>query len=89
MESVPGEGRLGEAVVGSRYAGAMLLHGFFDRVGMGAVLGVVAGAGPVSGRARRFDDLALLTRLPARSRWGCPRWRPPNAGTPRKAWPTR
>jgi hypothetical protein len=31
--SVVGSARLGQATVGSRYAGAMLLHAFFDRVG--------------------------------------------------------
>lgn len=40
----------------SRYAGAMLLHAFYDRVGAQGVLASVAGAGGV-----RFDDLAMLT----------------------------
>ncbi|MGH3856071.1 MAG: hypothetical protein ACRDR6_21795 [Pseudonocardiaceae bacterium] len=32
---VVGSSRLGQVSVGSRYAGAMLLHAFFDRVGRG------------------------------------------------------
>jgi hypothetical protein len=42
--------------VSSRYAGAMLLHAFYDRVGVADVLAGVAGAEGV-----RFDDLAMLT----------------------------
>lgn len=49
-------GRLEGARVSSRYAGAMLLHAFYDRVGAQGVLVGVAGVG----RAR-FDDLAMLT----------------------------
>jgi hypothetical protein len=60
-----GTARLAEASVSSRYAGAMLLHGFFDRVGMEAVFaplaGARAGSGMVSSRSRQFDDLALLS----------------------------
>jgi hypothetical protein len=58
---VVGSARLGQATVDSRYAGAMLLHAFFDRVGAQAVFAPLAGAGPVSCRSRRFDDVALLT----------------------------
>ena len=58
---VVGSSRLAQATVGSRYAGAMLLHAFFDRVGAQAVFAPLAGAGPVSARSRRFDDVALLT----------------------------
>jgi hypothetical protein len=56
-----GPARLGQATVDSRYAGAMLLHAFFDRVGAQAVFAPLPGAGPVSARSRRFDDVALLT----------------------------
>ncbi len=60
-----GSSRLGVATVDSRYAGAMLLHGFFDRVVAAAVFAPLAapltGAGPVPARSRRFDDVALLT----------------------------
>lgn len=49
-------GRLEGARVSSRYAGAMLLHAFYDRVGVADVLAGVAGAEGV-----RFDDLAMLT----------------------------
>ncbi len=41
---------------GCRYAGAMLLHAYLDRVGAGAVFATVSG-----GPARRYDDLAVLT----------------------------
>jgi transposase-like protein len=58
---VVGFSRLGQATVDSRYAGAMLLHAFFDRVGAQAVFAPLTGAGPVSARSRRFDDVALLT----------------------------
>ena len=67
--SAVGSARLAEASVSSRYAGAMLLHGFFDRVGMEAVFaplaGARAGSGTVPSRSRRFDDLALLTATTA------------------------
>jgi Transposase protein len=56
-----GLSRLGEATVDSRYAGAMLLHAFFDRVGAAAVFAPLTGAGPVPARSRRFDDVALLS----------------------------
>jgi hypothetical protein len=58
---VVGSARLGQATVDSRYAGAMMLHAFFDRVGAQAVFAPATGAGPVSARSRRFDDVALLT----------------------------
>ena len=47
--------RLGEVEVGSRYAGAMLLHPFLDRLGTGQVLGSLA-----AGEARRYDAPALI-----------------------------
>jgi transposase len=59
--SVVGSARLGQASVDSRYAGAMLLPAFFDRVGAHTVFAPLVGAGPVSSRSRRFDDVALLT----------------------------
>jgi len=58
---VVGSVRLGQATVDSRYAGAMLLHAFFDRVGVHGVFASLTGAGPVSARSRCFDDVALLT----------------------------
>ena len=45
----------------SRYAGAMMLHAFFDRVGAHTVFAPLTGADPVSARSRRFDEVALLT----------------------------
>jgi hypothetical protein len=59
--SVVGSSRLGQATVDSRYAGAMMLHAFFDRVGAHTVFAGLTGADPVSARSRRFDDVALLT----------------------------
>jgi Transposase DDE domain/Homeodomain-like domain len=60
--AVVGSSRLGPAVVEEcRYAGAMLLHAFYHRVGAQAVFAPLAGAGSVPARARRFDDVALLT----------------------------
>ncbi len=49
-------GRPVEEVAVSRYAGAMLLHAFYHRVGAAGVLAGVAGRG-----GARFDDLAVLT----------------------------
>ncbi|MDQ6724709.1 MAG: hypothetical protein M3066_00810 [Actinomycetota bacterium] len=49
-----GTARLGEVEVGSRYAGAMLLHPFLDLVGAGDVLARL-GSGP----ARRYDTTAV------------------------------
>lgn len=57
---VVGSARLGQSIVDSRYAGAMLLHAFFDRVRAQAVFAPLGGAGPVSARSRRCDDVALL-----------------------------
>jgi DNA-binding CsgD family transcriptional regulator len=59
--AVVGSSRLGAATVDSRYAGAMLLHAFYDRVGAAAVFAPLSGAGPAPARSRRFDDVALLT----------------------------
>jgi transposase len=59
--SVVGSLWLGQATVDSRYAGAMMLHAFFDRVGAHTVFAGLTGADPVSARSRRFDDVALLT----------------------------
>ena len=55
----PGLARAGAGVLASRYAGAMLLHAFFDRIGAGDVLASAAPAG--QGPGQRYDDLALLT----------------------------
>jgi transposase len=59
--AVAGSSRLAEAGVDSRYAGAMLLHAFYDRVGAAAVFAPLTGAGPAPARSRRCDDVALLT----------------------------
>jgi hypothetical protein len=52
----PGGARIGEGGVTSRYAGAMLLHPFLDRIGAAGVLGWVCARRP-----SRYDDLGLLT----------------------------
>ena len=53
--------RLGAAEVDSRYAGAMLLHAFYDRVGAAGVFAPLSGTGPAPAGSQRFDDVALLT----------------------------
>ena len=53
--------RLAAAGVDSRYAGAMLLHAFYDRVGAAGVFAPLSGTGPAPAGSRRFDDVALLT----------------------------
>lgn len=55
-EPVVASDRLGQAVVSSRYAGAMLLHAFFDRVGAEAVFAPLGAPG-----RPRVVDAALLT----------------------------
>lgn len=50
-----GLARIGEGVRDCSYAGAMLLHGFFDRGGVGEVLAALP-----SGTARSFDAAALM-----------------------------
>jgi hypothetical protein len=59
--AVVGSSRLGAAGVDSRYAGAMLLHAFYHRVGAAAVFAPLTGAGPAPAGSARFDDVALLT----------------------------
>ncbi len=70
-----GSSRLAQATVDSRYAGAMMLHGFFDRVGARSVFACVAGSDTA---ARRCDDVALLTATTCAFALGWGRWRPPN-----------
>jgi hypothetical protein len=55
-----GSARIGAGVFASRYAGAMLLHAFTDRVGAGDVF---ASATTATTGQRRFDDLAVLTAV--------------------------
>jgi transposase len=47
----------------TRYAGAMLLHAFTDRVGASDLFVRAVGAVPpaLAGRSRRFDDIAVLS----------------------------
>ncbi len=51
-----GSARIEVGSYGCRYAGAMLLHAYLDRVGAGQVFATVSG-----GPARRYDDLAVLS----------------------------
>jgi transposase len=57
--AAPAAGRIGVGRFFSRYAGAMLLHAFTDRVGAGDVFASASTsqAGP------RFDDVAVLTAV--------------------------
>ena len=48
-----------------RYAGAMLLHAYLDRVGAEAIFATVTG-----GPARRYDDLAVLSTATLGFAWG-------------------
>lgn len=50
-----GSARIGTGTFGCRYAGAMLLHAYLDRVGAQGIFTAVTG-----GSARRYDDLAVL-----------------------------
>jgi hypothetical protein len=63
-ESVPacrGSGWIGQGVFFSRYAGAMLMHAFTDRVDATAVLsGAATGSRDAPGWSARFADVALL-----------------------------
>lgn len=63
--SVSGEatGRITTGRFGSRFAGAMLLHAFTDRVGATDLFAQAVGAVPPewAGRSRRFDDMAVLS----------------------------
>jgi hypothetical protein len=53
-----GVARVARGVLPSRYAGAMLAHGYYDRIGAEAIL---AAALPPALARPRYDDLALLT----------------------------
>ena len=51
-----GTSRIGTGTRSCRYAGAMLLHAYLDRVDAQAIFATLTG-----GPARRYDDLAILT----------------------------
>src|SRR5664279_3349911 len=51
-----GSARITTGTLSCRYAGAMLLHAYLDRVGAEGIFKTVTG-----GPARRFDDLAVLS----------------------------
>ncbi len=51
-----GTSRISTGTFPCRYAGAMLLHAYLDRVGTQTIFGTLAG-----GPARRYDDLAILS----------------------------
>jgi hypothetical protein len=59
-----GSGRIEVGEVECRYAGAMLAHAFFDRIGAGKVFASLDTRTNASGgRARVFDDTALLSAV--------------------------
>ena len=62
---VAGSARIATGTHPSRYAGAMLLHAYLDRVGAGSVFATVAG-----GPARRYDDQAVLATATLGFAWG-------------------
>lgn len=65
IEPVPGSSRITTGTLRCRYAGAMLLHAYLDRVGAEAIFATVTG-----GPARRYDDLAVLTTATLGFAWG-------------------
>ncbi|HNV11683.1 MAG TPA: helix-turn-helix domain-containing protein [Propionibacteriaceae bacterium] len=65
VESVAGSSRIATGTHASRYAGAMLLHAYLDRVGAEAIFAAVTG-----GPARRYDDLAVLCTATLGFAWG-------------------
>ncbi|MGB8383765.1 MAG: transposase, partial [Dermatophilaceae bacterium] len=56
VAAVTGTSRVATGTFGCRYAGAMLLHPYLDRVDAQAIFATLTG-----GPARRFDDLGVLT----------------------------
>ena len=77
-----GTSRVSTGTFSCRYAGAMLLHAYLDRVDAQAIFATLAG-----GPARRYDDLAVLMhRDRSGSRWGSTPWRGPSTcAAPRPA----
>ena len=65
VELVAGSSRIATGTHTSRYAGAMLLHAYLDRVGAEAIFATVTG-----GPARRYDDLAVLATATLGFAWG-------------------
>ncbi len=57
--------RITTGTLRSRYAGAMLLHAYLDRVGAETIFATVTG-----GPARRYDDLAVLCTATLGFAWG-------------------
>ena len=80
----PGSARVAAGGYRSRYAGAMLLYGYLDRVGAEAIFGTVAG-----GPARRYDDLAVLSTATLGFALGVDTWRGPSTcvGPRQGRWP--
>ena len=56
MAAFTGTSRVSTGTFSCRYAGAMLLHAYLDRVDAQAIFATLAG-----GPARRYDDLAVLS----------------------------
>jgi len=65
VEWVAGSSRIATGTHTSRYAGAMLLHAYLDRVGTEAIFATVTG-----GPARRYDDLSVLATATLGFAWG-------------------
>nr|NLI48810.1 hypothetical protein [Propionibacterium sp.] len=65
VEAVAGSSRIDTGTLRCRYAGAMLLHAYLDRVGAEAIFATVTG-----GPARRYDDLAVLCTATLGFAWG-------------------
>jgi len=65
VEAVAGSSRIDTGTRTSRYAGAMLLHAYLDRVGAETIFATVTG-----GPARRYDDLAVLCTATLGFAWG-------------------
>jgi hypothetical protein len=63
---VPAAGaRIGEGVLASRYAGAMLVHAYAHRLGMAALLGRAAAGVPGGAGGPRYDDIGVLCAVQA------------------------
>ena len=65
VAAVAGTARISTETLPCRYAGAMLLHAYLDRVGAEAIFAPLAG-----GPARRYDDLAVLCTATLGFAWG-------------------
>ena len=65
VAALPGSARVATGRHPCRYAGAMLLHAYLDRVDAQAIFATLAG-----GPARRYDDVAVLSTATLGFAWG-------------------